>query len=190
MINWQASVGRAAKVCLTTQTSFTTTGSPLTTESCGAVTTPSTTGVDGCRQNSKADRSHGRSSAPTSSKRSRNSRTCSSATCGAEPSTPQAVSPSSGARDGRACWLRTWLYRPRCRRSTLRSRHHARSAVWASLTCRTNILGKEKPWPFPPEPFRFMGIQATRWSLEREDKTGRRNLWLKALDKVGLGFDS
>ena len=41
--------------------------------------------------------SHGRSSAPTSSKRSRNSRTCSSATCGAEPSTPQAVSPSSGA---------------------------------------------------------------------------------------------
>ncbi|MEC7456453.1 MAG: FAD-dependent oxidoreductase, partial [Actinomycetota bacterium] len=58
-----------------------------------------------------------------------------------------------------------------------------------SLAAQTS-LAKEKPWPFPPEPFRFMGIQATRWSLEREDKTGRRNLWLKALDKVGLGFDS
>ncbi len=58
-----------------------------------------------------------------------------------------------------------------------------------SLAAQTS-LAKEKPWPFPPEPFRFMGIQATRWSLEREDKTGRRNLWLKVLDKVGLGFDS
>jgi hypothetical protein len=58
-----------------------------------------------------------------------------------------------------------------------------------SIASQTS-LAKGKPWPFPPEPFRFMGIQATRWSLEREDKTGRRNLWLKALDKVGLGFDS
>jgi glycine/D-amino acid oxidase-like deaminating enzyme len=58
-----------------------------------------------------------------------------------------------------------------------------------SIAAQTS-LAKGKPWPFPPEPFRFMGIQATRWSLEREDKTGRRNLWLKALDKVGLGFDS
>jgi hypothetical protein len=58
-----------------------------------------------------------------------------------------------------------------------------------SLATQTSLV-REKPWPFPPEPFRFMGIQATRWSLDREDKTGRRNLWLRALDKVGLGFDS
>jgi glycine/D-amino acid oxidase-like deaminating enzyme len=49
---------------------------------------------------------------------------------------------------------------------------------------------RKKPIPFPPEPFRFIGIQATRWSLDREDKTGDRNAWLRALDKLGLGFDS
>ena len=49
---------------------------------------------------------------------------------------------------------------------------------------------KTKPIPFPPEPFRFIGIQATRWSLDHEDKTGKRNLWLRGLDRFGLGFDS
>jgi glycine/D-amino acid oxidase-like deaminating enzyme len=49
---------------------------------------------------------------------------------------------------------------------------------------------KTKPIPFPPEPFRFVGIQATRYSLDREDKTGKRNLWLRSLDRLGLGFDS
>jgi glycine/D-amino acid oxidase-like deaminating enzyme len=49
---------------------------------------------------------------------------------------------------------------------------------------------KTKPIPFPPEPFRFIGIQATRWSLDHEDKTGKRNVWLRSLDRFGLGFDS
>jgi glycine/D-amino acid oxidase-like deaminating enzyme len=49
---------------------------------------------------------------------------------------------------------------------------------------------QRKPLPFPPEPFRFAGIQATRWSLDREDRTGKRNLWLRSLDRFGLGFDS
>ena len=49
---------------------------------------------------------------------------------------------------------------------------------------------RNKPVPFPPEPFRFLGIQATRWSLDREDRTGNRNAWLRALDRMGLGFDS
>ena len=49
---------------------------------------------------------------------------------------------------------------------------------------------QHKPLPFPPEPFRFAGIQATRWSLDREDRTGKRNLWLRSLDRLGLGFDS
>lgn len=49
---------------------------------------------------------------------------------------------------------------------------------------------RKKPVPFPPEPFKFLGIQATRWSLDREDKTGKRNLWLRSLDRLGLGFDS
>ena len=50
---------------------------------------------------------------------------------------------------------------------------------------------KEKPLPFPPEPFAYAGIQATRWSLARADANdGRRNLWLRTLDRLGLGFDS
>jgi glycine/D-amino acid oxidase-like deaminating enzyme len=49
---------------------------------------------------------------------------------------------------------------------------------------------RSKPLPFPPEPFRFVGIQATRWSLDREDRTGKRNAWLRTLDRLGLGFDS
>lgn len=50
---------------------------------------------------------------------------------------------------------------------------------------------RKKPLPFPPEPLVSIGIQATRWSLDRSDHTGgRRNLLLKTLDKLGLGFDS
>jgi glycine/D-amino acid oxidase-like deaminating enzyme len=50
---------------------------------------------------------------------------------------------------------------------------------------------RSKPIPFPPEPVRSIGINLTRWSMARADAhQGRRNLWLRALDSVGLGFDS
>ena len=49
---------------------------------------------------------------------------------------------------------------------------------------------RSKPLPFPPEPFRFAGIQATQWSMRHEDRTGKRNAWLRTLDRFGLGFDS
>ena len=58
-----------------------------------------------------------------------------------------------------------------------------------SIATQTDFV-KNKPLPFPPEPFRFAGIQATRWSMDREDKTGKRNAWLRSLDRLGLGFDS
>jgi glycine/D-amino acid oxidase-like deaminating enzyme len=52
-------------------------------------------------------------------------------------------------------------------------------------------LVRTKPIPFPPEPLRSAGVQLTRWSLARADRhEGHRNLWLRALDKAGLGFDS
>jgi hypothetical protein len=52
-------------------------------------------------------------------------------------------------------------------------------------------LVRTRPLPFPPEPLRSAGIQLTRWSLARADASdGRRNLWLRALDRAGLGFDS
>ncbi|MEU4682235.1 NAD(P)/FAD-dependent oxidoreductase [Streptomyces xinghaiensis] len=50
---------------------------------------------------------------------------------------------------------------------------------------------RTKPLPFPPEPVRWAGIGLTQWSLARADaRGGHRNLWLRALDRLGLGFDS
>ena len=48
-----------------------------------------------------------------------------------------------------------------------------------------------RPLPFPPEPFAYAGIEITRRSLAHADENeGRRNRWLRTLDRVGLGFDS
>lgn len=59
-------------------------------------------------------------------------------------------------------------------------------------TERTSLeMVKKRPLPFPPEPAASIGIQATRWSLNRADHNlGKRNLLLKTLDALGLGFDS
>jgi len=59
-------------------------------------------------------------------------------------------------------------------------------------TERTELeMVRRKPPPFPPEPLASIGIQAARWSLDRADhRGGRRNLLLRTLDRLGLGFDS
>ncbi|MFD9545204.1 NAD(P)/FAD-dependent oxidoreductase [Streptomyces sp. NPDC060022] len=50
---------------------------------------------------------------------------------------------------------------------------------------------RSKPLPFPPEPFAWAGIELTKRSLARADSHGgHRNLWLRAMDRMGLGFDS
>jgi glycine/D-amino acid oxidase-like deaminating enzyme len=50
---------------------------------------------------------------------------------------------------------------------------------------------RRPPVPFPPEPVRWAGITLTRRSLARADADeGRRDLWLRTLDRLGLGFDS
>ncbi|ACU53834.1 FAD dependent oxidoreductase [Acidimicrobium ferrooxidans DSM 10331] len=52
-------------------------------------------------------------------------------------------------------------------------------------------LFREGPVPFPPEPLRWIGIELTRRSLAwADDHGGRRNVWLRALDRFGVGFDS
>jgi glycine/D-amino acid oxidase-like deaminating enzyme len=52
-------------------------------------------------------------------------------------------------------------------------------------------LVNSKPLPFPPEPLRSGVIQATRASIARADRNeGRRDPWLRLLDRLGLGFDS
>ncbi|MGQ5578800.1 NAD(P)/FAD-dependent oxidoreductase [Streptomyces sp. ECR3.8] len=59
-------------------------------------------------------------------------------------------------------------------------------------TERTELeMVRSKPLPFPPEPFAWTGIALTKWSLARADAhEGRRNLWLRTMDRLGLGFDS
>jgi glycine/D-amino acid oxidase-like deaminating enzyme len=58
-------------------------------------------------------------------------------------------------------------------------------------TERTRLaMVRKRPLPFPPEPLAWLGIQITRYFLAREDRTGRRGLWLRVLDRLGLGFDS
>ena len=59
-------------------------------------------------------------------------------------------------------------------------------------TERTSLrMVRERPLPFPPEPVAALGIAATKWSLDQADHDhGRRNLFLRTLDAVGLGFDS
>src|SRR5262249_61649088 len=59
-------------------------------------------------------------------------------------------------------------------------------------TERTRLrMVRKKPMPFPPEPLAWAGIQMTRRSLAQADRNqGARNVWLRTLDKLGLGFDS
>jgi len=59
-------------------------------------------------------------------------------------------------------------------------------------TERTKLkMVRDIPLPFPPEPAAAIGINLTRWSLDRADHNrGKRNALLKVLDALGLGFDS
>ena len=50
---------------------------------------------------------------------------------------------------------------------------------------------RSRPFPFPPEPLRWAAIELTRNRLAAADRRGgRRGLWLRTLDRLGLGFDS
>ncbi len=61
---------------------------------------------------------------------------------------------------------------------------HATEATALSMVRR-------RPLPFPPEPLRSAVIQLTRNRLAAADRhQGRRGLWLRTLDRLGLGFDS
>lgn len=57
---------------------------------------------------------------------------------------------------------------------------------------RTQLeMVRRKPIPWPPEPLRYLGIEATRRAIAKaDDNDGKRGLWLKTLDRFGLGFDS
>ncbi|PRB06927.1 FAD-binding oxidoreductase [Microbacterium sp. MYb64] len=63
----------------------------------------------------------------------------------------------------------------------------------AGLTTeRTQLeMVRTKPIPFPPEPAASIGVNLVRSAMNQADHNqGRRNLFLKTLDAVGMGFDS
>ena len=64
--------------------------------------------------------------------------------------------------------------------------------LWGEQTERTQLqMVNTKPIPFPPRPLRDVGIALTRRSINAADENSwRRNLWLRTLDRIGLGFDS
>jgi hypothetical protein len=52
-------------------------------------------------------------------------------------------------------------------------------------------LVRKKPMPFPPEPVRRGVIALTMNRLRAADRAGgRRGVWLRTLDRLGLGFQS
>lgn len=58
-------------------------------------------------------------------------------------------------------------------------------------TERTGLrMLRRRPFPFPPEPFRWLGIRMAQHGLAREDTTGRRSVFNRTLDRFGVGFDS
>ncbi|WP_303728896.1 FAD-binding oxidoreductase [Paracoccus solventivorans] len=58
-------------------------------------------------------------------------------------------------------------------------------------TERTRLdMLRRRPFPFPPEPARWLGIRWAQRDLAREDRTGRRSLLLRSMDAFGIGFDS
>ena len=59
-------------------------------------------------------------------------------------------------------------------------------------TARTELaMVRERPLPFPPEPAAAIGINLVRAAMDRADHNeGKRNLFLRTLDAVGMGFDS
>ncbi|MGO4679739.1 NAD(P)/FAD-dependent oxidoreductase [Microbacterium sp. 2MCAF23] len=63
----------------------------------------------------------------------------------------------------------------------------------AGLTTeRTQLeMVRTKPIPFPPEPAASIGVNLVRAAMNQADhNNGKRNLFLKTLDAVGMGFDS
>ncbi len=74
------------------------------------------------------------------------------------------------------------------------SRFGARTALdlldGASTEATALEFVRSRPVPFPPEPLRSAVIQLTRNRIAAADRTGRRGVWLRTLDRLGLGFDS
>ena len=186
----EASAGAGARGSPTGPTSSTTTASRPTTGSCSAATTRSTASA---ARSARARRRR----APFARLSAHFFHTfpqlgaCASPTAGAARSTPRAASRSSSAPRTAAA--------SRTRSATPGSASARRGSARASRsTCSTGATPRRRacatsapPVPFPPEPLRWAVVQLTRNRLAAADRNeGRRGLWLRTLDRLGLGFDS
>ncbi len=73
------------------------------------------------------------------------------------------------------------------------SRFGARIGIEMLGYAPTDILDmqfvRQKALPWAPEPFRWFGVRFTQNALIKADRNGgKRGLWLKFLDRLGLGF--
>ncbi len=75
------------------------------------------------------------------------------------------------------------------------------SARWAAGILRDRLLRpdspllqlrfvRSRPFPIPPEPIRTPAVELMRREVIRADENGRRSPFLRALDVLGIGFDS
>ncbi|MBC8364701.1 MAG: FAD-dependent oxidoreductase [Actinobacteria bacterium] len=64
--------------------------------------------------------------------------------------------------------------------------------VDGGTTERTELeMVRRRPFPFPPEPARWAAVQVTRSAIKRSDRReGRPGIWLRTLDRFGIGLDS
>lgn len=60
-----------------------------------------------------------------------------------------------------------------------------RAHEWMDLA-----MVRQRPVPFPPEPFRGWAVKAVTHSLRKVDQGHQPNLLLRALDRLGIGFSS
>ncbi len=126
-------------------------------------------GWQGERRTREPSRVVGTTQRRTSSRPSPSWKTCDSATSwGGVIDTSSRFSVFFGRAMGGRVVVRARLHGARRRSVAIRRIGHARPACTAAARSRPRPSScKSKPLPFPPEPFRFVGIQATRWSLNQ-----------------------
>jgi glycine/D-amino acid oxidase-like deaminating enzyme len=66
----------------------------------------------------------------------------------------------------------------------------AHLALERASPLRELAMVRRKPFPYPPEPLRRFAVSAVTRSLRRVDAGHRPSIFLKVLDRLGIGFSS
>ena len=186
-----AAIGwRTGRASATSATSSTTTGSRRTTASCSAATTRSTTTARKVPRSTRHARRRGRAQRATSSPPSRSSRASQFTTAGPGRSTrARRFCAFFGAARGRVAYAAGFTG------LGVGATRFAGEVMLDLLDGAANERtepgdGAQASAAVPARARRSIGINATRWSLDRADHTGQAQRALRSLDAFGLGFDS